>query len=86
MIERELDLHGRTWAEAQQEFVHFYNHSLDQATDPNSIQLRVIHGYGSNGEGGVIRKRLRAFLDRHSDRDLPPELGPRILRVRPAYS
>ena len=68
MTERELDLHGRTWAEAQQEFVHFYNHSLDQATDPNSIQLRVIHGYGSNGEGGVIRKRLRAFLDRHSDR------------------
>ena len=68
MIERELDLHGRTWAEAQQEFVYFYNHSLDQATDPTGVQLRVIHGYGATGEGGVIRKRLRAFLEKHGDR------------------
>ena len=29
--------------------------------------LDVVHGYGSTGEGGVIRGRLRGFLERHND-------------------
>lgn len=30
--------------------------------------INVIHGYGSNGSGGVILAKLRAFLARHSDK------------------
>ena len=29
--------------------------------------IRVIHGYGAQGEGGVIRDRLRAFCDTFGD-------------------
>ena len=28
--------------------------------------IEIIHGYGSTGEGGTIRTRLRKFLERHS--------------------
>ena len=67
MTHYQLDLHGCTWSEALQNFIDFYNHSLDQNTDPAAVQLSVIHGYGSTGLGGAIRKRLRAFLIKHSD-------------------
>ncbi|MDE0191133.1 MAG: Smr/MutS family protein, partial [Gammaproteobacteria bacterium] len=30
--------------------------------------VRVIHGYGSTGTGGVLRARLRGFCDTHADR------------------
>ena len=68
MTHHELDLHGCTWSEALQDFIDFYNHSFDHATDPATVQLSVIHGYGSTGLGGAIRKRLRAFLLKHCDR------------------
>ena len=67
MTHHELDLHGRTWSEALQDFIDFYNHSFDHATDPATVQLSVIHGYGSTGVGGTIQKRLRAFLVKRSD-------------------
>ena len=31
-------------------------------------RIEVIHGYGSSGEGGAIRKKLRSFLAAHRDR------------------
>ena len=68
MAANELDLHGRTWSEALQEFIAFYNQSLGRAVNPTGVQLSVIHGYGSTGAGGVVRRRLRAFLERHADR------------------
>ncbi len=58
MSEREIDLHGLTWTEARAEFVAFYNRSV-------GTPFTVIHGYGSSGEGGVLRRRLRGFLQRH---------------------
>ena len=67
MADHELDLHGYIWSEAQKEFIDFYNRSLDEATGQNVVQLNVIHGYGSTGEGGVIQKRLRGLLEKHSD-------------------
>ena len=63
----EIDLHGRTWLEAQEEFIAFYNHVLEGTGDTTGVQLSVIHGYGSTGEGGVLRKRLRGFLQRFAD-------------------
>ena len=64
----EIDLHGHTWLEAQEEFIEFYNGTLDRVGNATSVQLGVIHGYGSTGEGGVIRERLRGFLQRFGDR------------------
>ena len=64
----EIDLHDRTWLEAREEFIAFYNHVLEEAGDSSGVQLSVIHGYGSTGEGGVLRKRLRGFLQRFDDR------------------
>ncbi len=63
----EIDLHGRTWLEAQEEFIAFYNHVLEESDGASGVQLSVIHGYGSTGEGGILRKRLRGFLERFAD-------------------
>jgi hypothetical protein len=56
---RELDLHGLTVDEALKTFVHFYNHRIKSGPQE---PIRVVHGYGSSGEGGRIRLRLREFL------------------------
>ncbi len=60
----ELDLHGHTWSEAIQEFTRVYNDAVGTTSDLESLRIVVIHGYGSSGEGGIIRHRLRAFLKR----------------------
>ena len=60
-----LDLHGLTFAEALERFVEQYNLRVKRG------QLgcwTVVHGYGSSGEGGVIRSKLRGFLDHHLDK------------------
>ena len=57
----ELDLHGLTLKEAMDYFIKFYNDNLH-------TEFIVIHGYGSTGEGGKIKDRLRAFLKRNNDK------------------
>ena len=57
-----LDLHGLTWQEAREEFIDFYNRKLEQAGESATPRVDVVHGYGSSGEGGVLRTRLRTFL------------------------
>lgn len=57
---RELDLHDHTVDEALRAFVDFYNGHVRSGREES---LRVIHGYGSSGEGGKIRKKIRAFLE-----------------------
>lgn len=67
----QLDLHGLTVAEAVERFVEQYNGRVKRG------QLgcwTVVHGYGSTGEGGAIRRRLRGLLNNHRDR-LRYELG-----------
>ena len=63
----ELDLHGKTWAEAIEEFVDAYNKAARTDGHPGRT-LRVIHGYGSGGSGGVLRTRFRRFIERHAGR------------------
>ena len=58
-----LDLHGYKRTEALEEFISFYNHVFDNAPNPAAVSLDVVHGYGSTGEGGVLLKRLRTFLE-----------------------
>lgn len=56
----EIDLHHHTADEALRAFVAFYNREFRKGSrEP----IRVIHGYGSSGEGGVIRRKLRTFLE-----------------------
>ena len=64
MASYELDLHGMTWRKSLEEFIALYNHSIGCTDDPTSVQIKMIHGYGSSGEGGVIGNRLRSFCQR----------------------
>ena len=63
-----IDLHGLTWAEAQEEFISFYNGALAEAGSSACGQLHVIHGYGSSGDGGLLGNRIRGLLLRFDDR------------------
>lgn len=59
---KKLDLHNLTVREALDAFVRFYN---AQFTQSRPAEFEVVHGYGSTGEGGEIRKRLRKFMAAH---------------------
>jgi hypothetical protein len=61
----DLDLHGYIVAEAIEQFVRYYN---SRADNDQYGCFKIIHGYGSSGEGGAIRVKLRAFLDAHLDK------------------
>ncbi|HAE41211.1 MAG TPA: hypothetical protein DCG57_21645 [Candidatus Riflebacteria bacterium] len=63
-MSNEIDLHGLTQIEAVETLVKYYNRQV-KAGDYRRID--VIHGYGSTGEGGALRLRIRSFLARHTD-------------------
>jgi hypothetical protein len=63
-MHKELDLHGLTILEAVELFIGFYNSQIKKG---DYSRFEVIHGYGSSGEGGAIRGRLRSFLARHGE-------------------
>jgi hypothetical protein len=54
-----IDLHGFTVKDALDEVVYQYNAELIWGSKNN---LYVIHGYGSTGVGGIIRRTLRMYL------------------------
>ena len=56
---RDLDLHGLSIEDALKTFTDFYNHSV--RAEPQE-PIRIVHGYGSSGEGGKIRLKIREFL------------------------
>jgi hypothetical protein len=63
---REVNLHDcKSWNEARDVFIESFNRALRESRGGHVDRLDVIHGYGSSGEGGVIRDRLRAFLSRN---------------------
>lgn len=55
----ELDVHGLTVDEALQVFLNFYNR---QARSSSREPVRIVHGWGSSGQGGKIRLKLRELL------------------------
>jgi DNA-nicking Smr family endonuclease len=61
---RSIDLHNFTVHEALREFVRFYNACVRSGYRG---RIEVIHGYGSNGTGGVIREELRKYLAAHDE-------------------
>ena len=68
-----LDLHGKTWAEALEEFVDAYNGAVRRG-GRSSRAMHVIHGYGSAGGPGILRTRFRRFLEKY-DSQLEFTLG-----------
>ena len=62
-----MDLHGKTWPEALQEFVDAYNKAVQPGGHTCRL-LRVVHGYGSTGGPGILRNRFRKFLEKHGSR------------------
>jgi hypothetical protein len=62
---RTIDLHGLTVDEAMRHFVSSYNALFENGYRG---RIEVIHGYGSSGEGGAIRRKLRSFLAANRDR------------------
>ena len=65
MATRKIDLHDLTASEAIAEFAETYNRWFAAGYRD---RIEIVHGYGSSGVGGVIRRRLRAFLDTNADR------------------
>jgi len=61
-----INLHEYTVDEALEQFIANYNLLIDN--NPKNIEICVIHGYGSTGEGGKIRLSLRKYLSKHSDK------------------
>ncbi len=61
-----IDLHGRTWSESLTELIATYNRIV--ANGSSSEILEIVHGYGSSGAGGSLRRRVRSFLAAHGDR------------------
>ena len=53
-----------TWRDSRSAFMELYNDAMNGVGGPGAIQISVIHGYGSTGEGGVLRMRFRKFLSR----------------------
>ena len=62
--EIELDLHGATVTEALE---HLETQWRAEVEAPSPRQIRVIHGYGSSGRGGDIKKAVREHVARHRD-------------------
>lgn len=54
-----IDLHNMTCDDAIRFFIKKYNEVFKNGYRG---KIEVIHGYGSGGKGGVIKKRLRTFL------------------------
>jgi len=67
MVDRNnaIDLHGLTVDEALAAFVEHYN---SRVRSGRGGCIKVVHGYGSSGEGGVIRGRLLRLLASHADK------------------
>jgi hypothetical protein len=62
-----LDLHGYSWAEALAAYIEYHNQALRLASGGAVGRREIVHGYGSTGEGGVILRRLRPYLERHPE-------------------
>ena len=63
MAESRLDLHEYMWKQAKAIFIENYNQFL---SEKQTGSIEIIHGYGSTGEEGIIRTRLRKLLERYA--------------------
>jgi len=60
-----INLHGYTVDQALKQFIAMYNLCVQKT---KTIEICIIHGYGSTGEGGKIRSSLRKYLSQQTDK------------------
>lgn len=60
----EIDLHDKTTSEAIDFFIEKYNKALKRNYNSS---IYVIHGYGSTGKGGKIKRAFHKYLKEHSE-------------------
>ncbi|OQA01289.1 MAG: Smr domain protein [Planctomycetes bacterium ADurb.Bin401] len=80
LMSNEIDLHGYTQIEAVEAFVKFYNGCVK-----NRDWRRIEVIYGSSGEGGALRRRIRSFLAGHAE-CLRFEAGENIAPANPGVT
>jgi len=59
-MSEKVDLHGFAVDSAMARFIEFYNDCLNRGYRG---EIEIVHGYGSSGKGGKIKRRLSAYLD-----------------------
>jgi hypothetical protein len=59
-----IDLHGLSVDVAMQTFIERCNQLFSGGYRGT---IAVVHGYGSSGQGGAIKERLKSFLVKHAD-------------------
>jgi len=64
IMAHQIDLHGLTVDAALETFVEQCNRLFRGGYRGKIV---VVHGYGSSGQGGAIKKRLTGFLAKHHD-------------------
>ena len=69
----DIDLHEMTVSEALDYFIREYNSNKGQS-------LKIIHGYGSSGIGGKIRRAVRNFIESNNNCFSRVEYGEHIDR------
>ena len=60
---RTVDLHGLSVPKALEKFIQFYNQCIKECYKD---RIEVVHGYGSSGIGGDIKKELLLYLNKNS--------------------
>ncbi len=76
-----IDLHHMNRNEAIRFFIDKYNEILGKG---HRGEIEVIHGYGSSGKGGIIKKEFKEFLLKHKDYlDYEVDVNPGMTRVYP---
>ena len=76
---KEINLHGYPYAQGLDIFINNYNLQL---SNKSTAPIKIIHGYGSTGDGGKIRSKLRFFL---KDKNVRFETGENI-DYNPGYT
>lgn len=64
VLPMKLDLHGMKTKDAVERFISEYNAVLRRGEG----RLEIVHGYGSSGSGGDIRKAIIAMCEAHKDK------------------
>ena len=61
----EINLHDYLAGEALETFISYYNREVSHTAFGS---IKVIHGWGSSGTGGIIRTMLRGLLKKYPDK------------------
>ena len=79
-----IDLHDMIYDEAIRYFINKYNESIK--IDPKE-EIIVIHGYGSTGNGGILKQRFKTFFKQNKDNlNFLADINPGRTFITPIHS